>query len=66
MSTKKTNTRERASERAHSNNNTLAVQESEEEERKTPRSQKKKKDPSKGNGDSPIAVQLEQCMLSCY
>jgi hypothetical protein len=42
-----------------------AQHEEEEEERKTPRSQKKK-DPSKGNGDSPIAVQLEQCMLSCY
>jgi hypothetical protein len=37
-------------------------------ERKTPRrpKKKKKKNPSKGKGDSPIAVQLEQCMLSCY
>jgi hypothetical protein len=44
----------------------IHAQNEEEEERKTPRSQKKRKDPSKGTGDSPIAVQLEQCMLSCY
>jgi hypothetical protein len=37
------------------------------ERKKNPeKPRKEKKDPSKGNRDSPIAVQLEQCMLRCY